>query len=153
MKKKSILLLCMLPLVWSSCSKDPQLTADKEIIFGHFYGECGGPKCVLNYKLGKSGLQQDIKKDYSGSGFSFVNMDAKHFKLAEKLWNYPPQLDTLAEGTLGCPDCVDQGGVLLIIRTAGKSKKWRIDVNNAEVPVYLNDYALQIKSVIADLNP
>ncbi len=66
--KKIILISGLIVTTLNACNKkcsSNQTTANLEyLIFGHFYGECIGEKCVEIYKLNKTQLLEDTQDVY-----------------------------------------------------------------------------------------
>ena len=80
MKTLYILLISTCVLVGCNNSDDIALTDDDYLIFGHYYGECGGEGCIETFKLTSNTLYEDTLDNYSGSGpFNFVMLDANTF--------------------------------------------------------------------------
>jgi len=63
--KSQLLLVFLLSLLFISCHKDDIKPKSKDyLVFGRFYGECAGEKCVEIYKLDQDQLQEDTKDIY-----------------------------------------------------------------------------------------
>jgi hypothetical protein len=65
MTNKILILLC-LPLTFLiSCKKDNAAIPPSDyLIFGHFYGECSGERCIEIFKLEKDKLFEDKADQY-----------------------------------------------------------------------------------------
>ena len=61
---------CIGSLLLTGCAKDSiGLSTDDYLIFGHFYGECGGEQCIEIFKLENGRLYEDTKDIYpNGNG-------------------------------------------------------------------------------------
>jgi len=142
--------------ILSACKKDKDINLiDSDyLIFGHFYGMCLGEKCVETYKLTDLKLYEDENDNYYGSEvFNFKELDHVKFELVKDLVDYfPPELLNDTNETFGCPDCADQGGLLVKLAQNGNVKSWRIDQSKNSVPVYLHAFMDSVNVKIDILN-
>ncbi|HQP03355.1 MAG: hypothetical protein KBB11_02475 [Bacteroidales bacterium] len=140
----------------TSCDSDndTQLNNGDYIIFGHYYGECIGNNCVLNYKLTADKLYEDTNHNYAGNGeFSFTEMsNESYIRVKHILSLLPDELLQSDSQTFGCPDCADQGGMLIQLRKDGSTKTWRIDQDEAALPEYLHTVIDTINGCIGALH-
>ncbi len=180
MKKLWFLLVLVLAGL-SSCEEEPELPRGDYLIFGHFYGECGGEGCVETFKLESNRLLEDTTQQLR-DGYNFENsyqvLDQADYEQAKKLLiSFPDQLfagrgrqpfgplgsgyktiglpqPTFAESgaTFGCPDCVDQGGLFIEYRRGFAHGVWVIDQNQADVPSYLHEFIDQVNETIQSIN-
>lgn len=137
----------------NSCKKEKEQNASDYLIFGHFYGFCMGETCIETYKLDKANLYEDLNDNYGGAPFNFVELSADKFEETKDLINYfPNQLLSEADGTFGCPDCVDQGGLLISYFVDGVLRTWRLDNDKSNVPSYLHPFMDKIDEKIELIN-
>lgn len=121
---KKLLLFFLIAFV-ISCSKDETIDLEKGnfLIFGHFYGLCGGEGCVETYKLTSNKLYEDTIDDYSGSEFNFIELGSDQYEQVKDLINYfPDELLNESESIFGCPDCADGGGLFVQYSNEGQIK-------------------------------
>ena len=138
-----------------SCNKkcDLELAQNDFLIFGHFYGECFGEGCVETFKLTCDKLFEDLNDNYSGTDFNFIELENDVFEQVEDLIDYfPNQLLSESEATLGCPDCADQGGLLIQYSENGTLQSWRIDQSQSSVPDYLHEFMAKVNEKIYLIN-
>jgi hypothetical protein len=134
-------------LLMSSCKKEKNNSSDY-IVFGTYYGECGGEQCIEIYKLTSNALFEDSKDNYPASGiyngtFS-TKRSATDFALVSNLEStIPASLLNDTSAVIGCPDCADGGGVYLEYHKNGIQKVWHID-RTLTLP---SDYATFINQV------
>lgn len=129
------------------------MAGEKYLLFGHFYGECLGEQCIETYKLTDSNLYEDLEDNYGGGSYDFVEMSNAEFELVQDLMTFLPQeLLSQPDQTFGCPDCLDQGGVLISHFQNGTEKTWRIDNSVDQVPEYLHDFVAEVHERIALLS-
>ena len=154
MKTLYILLISTCVLVGCTNSDDIALTDDDYLIFGHYYGECGGEGCIETFKLTSNTLYEDTLDNYSGSGpFNFVMLDANTFDQVKDLMNYfPSRLRTENNDIFGCPDCADGGGLFVAYANDGELMSWRIDQSKQNVPSYLHVFMDKINEKISLIN-
>ncbi len=159
---KSILSLMLLScLLLLSCEKDKPTPNGSEstedyLIFGHFYGFCVGEQCVQTYQLTTTKLYEDTSDIYYNPehDYHFVERSSEDFALASHLLaSFPADLLDEEPEVIGCPDCADQGGLLLVYEINGIKRSWRIDNDRQNVPAVLHPYLTSVDSVLALLNP
>ena len=154
MKPAKLVFFITLVFTLLSCENDQiKLNESNYLIFGRFYGMCIGSSCVLTYKLTDKGLYEDTNHNYSGNSYNFAAMDKKKHMIAKDLPDFFPQeLLHEKEGIIGCPDCYDQGGILIQYIQNGKTKTRRIDNDKKNVPVYLHDFIDKVHEKINLIN-
>jgi len=145
----------------SSCDKqaqaeDPEFETDF-IVFGHFFGECGGENCVEIFKLNEETLKEDTKDMYpSYTEFNelqfSIDLTSKRSEVASLLDNFPMQLLDESETVFGSPDAGDWGGIYLEYKTDNEHKFWLIDYVDNELSDYLIDYKNEIIEAIDKIN-
>lgn len=71
MKHINSLVICLAIFLFTSCDNGSNnglsLSDSDYIIFGHFYGECGGETCIEIFRLEKDKLFEDINDNYPNS--------------------------------------------------------------------------------------
>lgn len=140
MTLRKISLFCTLAFLFSSCCKDlgGHPTTDY-LIFGHFYGECGGEGCIEIYKLEKEKLFEDTNDIYPNADTyyhaNYVQLSEEKFKMSKDLVDSFPT-DLLKEGSsvIGDPDAGDWGGLYIEYNFNGFRKFWLLDQNKNNVP-------------------
>lgn len=138
-----------------SCEKtDLSSNPDNEyLIFGHYYGECFGEGCIENFKLTKDNLFEDENDYYNQTEFSFNELSNEKFELVKDLIDdFPSQLLEESEMTFGCPDCADQGGLLIGYSEKDDVQYWRLDQSKMNVPEYLHAFMDKVNEKIALIN-
>ncbi len=158
---KSFLSLFIMIGIVSSCDKnDPPVDhvfkADY-IVFGHFFGECGGEQCVEIFLLNEETLKEDsIDKYPSSSDFNdldfTIDQSSKRPEVASLLSNFPDELLDETETVFGSPDAGDWGGIYLEYKTDDVHKFWLIDYIDNDLSDYLIDYKNQIIEAIDKIN-
>lgn len=148
MKKITYFLFSILLL--TACSKE-DVNNDDYLIFGQFYGECLGESCVETYKLTSSELYLEENDSYDKSNMSFDKLKkAEYKKVKDLLKEFPKELMDETE-TIGCPDCVDQGGYYLEYKKDGIKYFWRIDKNKTKCPDYLIPFLNKLDQSLEEL--
>jgi hypothetical protein len=154
MKKGFTLLMAI--VILTSCNKDEDsITINEQnfLVFGHFYGMCGGEECVETYKLTDLKLYEDILDDYSGQNLDFVELDNETFEQINDLVDFfPNQLLNETDTVFGCPDCSDGGGLFIQYSDNGNLKSWRIDQFQENVPSYLHSFIDKVNEKISLIN-
>lgn len=139
---------------FTACEKNNEpISTGEYLIFGHYYGFCGGENCVVNFKLTDQQLFKDQTSfNYAGSNpFDFVELDSELYKdVNDLLAAVPEQLESEPARTFGCPDCADGGGMLIEYRKDENSEpiRWLLDMGKGDVPAYLHDFMNQVNEKI-----
>tara|TARA_R110002050_G_scaffold350_4_gene2313 strand:- start:29063 stop:29527 length:465 start_codon:yes stop_codon:yes gene_type:complete len=152
---KKIILILFIIGITISCNNDGGITITKQnyLIFGHFYGECGGEACVETFKLTDQKLFEDTVDDYSGQHMEFVELEDAKFEQVKDLVNFfPNRLLHDTETVFGCPDCADGGGLFIQYSNNGNVKSWRIDQDKNNVPSYLHEFMNKVNVKIELIN-
>jgi len=156
MKTLFTLVLILSLSIFISCENDEDIVIEGTdyLIFGHFYGMCQGETCVETFKLTDTKLYEDENDNLYGSEvFNFTALGNDKYELVKDLMDYfPPELLNVTNNTFGCPDCADQGGLLVKLAQNGNVKSWRIDQSKNAVPVYLHAFMDSVNVKIALLN-
>lgn len=155
------LLFFAIILAFISCDKtdppiDPVFKTDY-IVFGHFFGECGGEQCVEIFQLNDETLKEDSKDMYpSSTEFNelefTIDHSSKRSDVASLLVNFPIQLLDETETVFGSPDAGDWGGIYLEYKTEEVHKFWLIDYIDNDLSDYLKDYKNEIIEAIDKIN-
>ncbi len=147
---RSIFVLLSLVLFGLGCSSDDdEVSCDKEtIIFGHFFGECSGERCVEIYMLQNQSLFEDSNEFFDSSEFDFEELSNDLYTQVEDVRAlFPRELINTRSQTYGCPDCADQGGVYLQLVDRG-GREFFIDQDINEIPQFLRDFVLEVNERI-----
>ena len=65
---------------------------------------------------------------------------------------FPTKLLSEKEETLGCPDCVDGGGLYIEYSKSGTVYSWRIDQMKNNVPEYFHNFMDKVNKKITLIN-
>lgn len=155
MKKYIIIILTLV-----SCQQDDIKQSESNpdyIIFGHFYGECIGEKCVEMYKLTNNHLYEDTNDRYPNSNERYVgNFELLDDALFEKVKGLngaiPVALLTTDKKIIGQPDAGDWGGLYFEISTDGKKGFWLIDKKEENLPDDLKPFVKEVENSISLIN-
>lgn len=154
MKRNYICVLVIL-LTLVGCNNDTEVISEKGdyLLFGDFYGMCGGSGCVRIYKVTETGLYADTEADYNMTNFNFTPMPQEKFLLVNDLPELiPSELLTEESDIIGCPDCADQGGIFIVYVHNGTVNSWRIDQYKPAIPEYLHTFVDTVNNKIQLLN-
>lgn len=167
MKTFRNILLMSLVLVLTNCTDDITRTDNEEcdcyylteatdaFVFGRYAGFCMGEQCTNLYQLQNGQLfADDMERLMHPDDLVFLPepLSEEKYELAKAvLDSLPAALFDEASETIGCPDCADQGGYFIELRTSGETQRWYLDTNKNNLPQYLVDYARQIDEVLAAL--
>ncbi|WP_157491925.1 hypothetical protein [Gelidibacter mesophilus] len=151
---KNLSILFLIAFMFVGCdSDDANEERSDYLIFGHFYGMCGGEECVEVFKLTENELYEDSSDDYSLKKFNFYELDQATYTLVKDLYQFiPEQLLKEESDIFGCPDCADGGGLFIELSKDGKLFSWRIDQSKENVPEYLHDFMDKVNEKIALIN-
>jgi hypothetical protein len=157
MKKTLIVLLLAIVSCADENNSDPQKLAasepldlqklDSYLIFGHFFGECGGEACVENFIITNSLLREDSKDQYGLTREFEFNIDlTDKLQQVKDLRNSIPEALLTSAPVIGCPDCTDGGGIYIEIKADGVTKHWSID--KQRTPDDLSEFVALVEAKI-----
>jgi hypothetical protein len=124
------------------------------LVFGHFYGECGGEQCVEKFKLTSDKIYEDTNDVYPGvtplTPPNYVQLTNEKFLAAQDLMSFFPN-SLLAETntTIGMPDASDGGGLYIRYHFNGVDKVWLIDQFKQNVPSNYHAFMDKVNEKIA----
>lgn len=142
-------------LISIGCEKSADLCEDS-VVFGYFY-DCSGDGCIEIFKLDENGLAKDERDQYPGSTQAYEGQYVKveydgTLKMSDFL-EYETALLSQTETVIGCPNCLDQGGVYIQINSEDGDKGfWFIDNWKPNVPEALHGLIDLIHEAIGEIN-
>lgn len=164
---KNLVIYAVVPLLLfcASCSNSPSpatteslnyKNTNEYLVFGSYYGECIGDKCVQIFKIEKGRLFADDYHRYPGRTSSyngdFHELEAqKYEKVKSLVQSVPTALVQESNTVLGMPDAYDQGGVYIELQHNGEHKFWMIDNDEKNIPAYLHELVRDIHKAIEEL--
>lgn len=155
---RNILITTCLSLILlaSGCNDDLKPSKSEYIIFGHFYGECLGDKCIEIFRLEEDKLFEDRNDRYpSYTGFysgKWEKLSNQKFNDTKDLTNDFP-LDLLNETStvIGQPDAGDWGGLYIEYNFDGIRKFWLLDQKKSNVPTKFHPFIDKVNEKINQL--
>ena len=151
---KKIFLISFTIVAGLCCKKDKEDGAVDFLSFGTAYDECIG-NCANFFKLAGDKIYPDNTTRYSGEGsviFKTTALSNDKYLLAKELIdNFPAYLLTTSGQTFGCPDCADQGGIHIELKTKGETKFWHIDIDVTKQPVEIRSYIERMRTILGQL--
>lgn len=156
MNKNTLIILILLVSTLFSCKKD-DITAVEDndyLIFGHFYNDCDGERCIETFLLTDGKLYENLNDNYKVQAeFNFVELSEERYQLTSDLLEYfPKKLLKDRRRTFGCPDCSGQGGLYIAYKKDGELLSWKIDPSKKDVPPYLHNFIDKVSQNLALLN-
>lgn len=155
MKRIRFVVFTLTILAIFSCKKDDEIGVNKTdfLIFGHFYGNCIGEECVETFKLTTNKLYEATNDNHGGTDYTFIELGNDKFEEVKDLFDYfPDQLLNENEDIIGCPDCLDQGGLFIQYSENGNLNSWEIDQSKISVPSYLHEFMDMVNEKISLIN-
>lgn len=155
---KKCFYLTSLFVLLSSCSEnDPEVTlgnlGEDYLVFGHFFGECGGEGCIETFALTANELYEDATDNYGGGDYDFYLLPMEKYELVKDLVNdFPTGLLDETDEVFGCPDCGDWGGLHIEYVQGGNVRNWRLDLQIESNPAYMRDFIEKVQEKIAIIN-
>lgn len=130
------------------------------MVFGHFYGECGGEGCVEIYKINNEMLYEDSTDVYPNGvtpyvGEFFALSDEKYQLVKDLLMEFPEDLYGEQNHVIGMPDAGDWGGVYVEVKMKDNpslSGFWLLDQMESNMPQVYNEFVDKINEKIAIIN-
>lgn len=144
-------------LLFSACKKDgtdPIVLSDGDyLMFGHFYGMCGGEACVEIFRLEDNRLLEDTKDLYPNNTNAYVGdyvaLSASQFTAVQDLTSYfPNDLWAVSNRVIGQPDAGDWGGIYVEYSLNGLRQWWLIDKLRDNVPAVYHPFLDKIEEKI-----
>lgn len=139
MKGRKLGFIVVVVMLLTACNPSTPTTTDY-LIFGDFYGMCGGPSCVDYYKIEGGSLYEDQLSEYPGNNpaHHFISYTGVYHPAVLDLENWLPLNIYLEGNTIGMPDAYDQGGFYIEVHKNGNTQYWLIDRDTANIPPYLH---------------
>jgi hypothetical protein len=152
-----VLILGLLPLLAIQCSKESgtsQTLKEDHLVFG--YINCFDPSavdCIRLFLLQDGQLYADaIQRPEQSLTFHSEPLSAEDFQRAIKAWtDFPAQLWQQPNTQLGCPNCLDQGILLVSTVKNGIPMRWELDPIEAALPLEIRPYAALLKEILEEL--
>jgi hypothetical protein len=152
MKKGIIILLSAALIIISACKKE--IATPDTFTFGRICGFCRGD-CATVFKLTNNQLfADDMTTNNRAAPLVFQTTplsDAKRLIAKQLADAIPAQLLTETAETIGCPDCADQCGYVVVSTQNGETKRWFIDTFENGVPAYLQPFVVKIRETLTAL--
>ena len=144
------------------CDKDDNPSGNNHefLVFGHFYGECGGEGCVEIYTIEDGKLYEDTRDQYPGTTQIYmgewVELPASKYALVKDLVDdVPAALLNETERVIGQPDAGDWGGIYVQVEIASQSLAegfWLLDKNENNMNAVYNEFVDKIEAKIQLIN-
>ncbi len=156
MRRILILTCLIIVLLTSGCIDDLGTSKSGYIIFGHFYGECLGEKCIEIFRLEEDKLFEDSNDRYpSSTGFysgKWEKLSSQKFNDTKDLIDDFP-MDLLNEPSIviGQPDAGDWGGLYIEYNFDGIRKFWLLDQMKRNVPLEYHNFIDRVNEKINQL--
>jgi hypothetical protein len=157
MKRLFFILFCLTTFVVTACKKSTvELSSSDYIIFGHFYGQCIGEKCIEIFRLEKDKLFEDTNDQYPNSKnfyvCNYVQLSQQKFIDTKDLINsFPTDLLSETNNIIGQPDAGDWGGLYVEYNFNGIRKFWLLDQMKSNVPTKYHNFIDNINEKIKQL--
>jgi len=146
-----------------SCEKEcdcPGTGQFEYMVFGHFYGECGGEGCVEIYKIDRENLYEDSTDVYPNSqsayaGEYYLLPNSKYQQVKDLLDYFPEELYAEQHTVIGMPDAGDWGGVYIEIKLKNDealSGFWLLDQHEGNMAQIYNDFVDKVNEKITIIN-
>jgi hypothetical protein len=158
MKRSISVFIGLFFLVVFSCKKgnnvEPIILSESDyLMFGHFYGECGGANCIRIFRLESNQLLEDTRDIYpSSNNFydgNFVLLSQQRLNIAKDLVNdFPMDLLNEPKNVIGQPDAGDWGGLYIEYNYKGVRKFWLLDQMKSNVPTKYHNFIDKINDKI-----
>jgi len=140
---------------FSSCAKEGVEEAVKEVemgitladdtfIFGHYFGECGGERCIEIFKIEDGKVYEDtadLYPDGTANNFTWSLLSDEKFQLVKNFPSFfPDELLDDSFAVIGQPDAGDWGGYIIGKIDNEELRIWLIDTIDSNIPEYLHTF-------------
>jgi hypothetical protein len=152
--KKTFIFFSFIMLLFGCSESDSSNNSNPEgtLVFGRFYGFCGGEECIEIFKLSPVALFEDTLDNYptaENHNTNFVPLNANKFAQTKDLVNFfPMALFNESNTFIGSPDVADGGGLYIVYTKNGIQKKWYIDLVKENVPVNYHNFIDKVNEKI-----
>jgi hypothetical protein len=134
------------------CNHEPKTLTGDGMIFGRYYGECGGEGCIEMFKIENGKVYEDTEDNYPYNQLysgTYVELDASAYNKVSYMLNaVPTQLYSETDTTIGIPDGGDWGGIYLEVKSGNTHRYWFIDHMTTNLPPYLVPFVSNVDSAI-----
>lgn len=145
---------------YSECDCGEETGQFEYLVFGHFYGECGGEGCVETFKIEYEHLFEDTLDQYpdvtNATERSYITLpEAKYDLVKDLVDQFPDELYAEADHVIGQPDAGDWGGIYVEIRHTNdpaRSGFWLLDQMESNMPQVYNVFVDKINEKISLIN-
>lgn len=158
MKKTTLVILSLVLVTAFSCKQENidnkiVLSQSDYLVFGHFYGECGGANCIRIFKLESNQLSEDIRDIYpTSSNFydgNYIQLNQQKLSIARDLVDdFPTDLLNEPKNVIGQPDAGDWGGLYIEYYYKGVKKFWLLDQMKSNVPAKYHNFINKVNAKI-----
>jgi len=148
-----------------SCEEDQLANrpiSDAYLVFGTFAGLCQDD-CVHYYLLDmqerrlyklENQKYPSVDNDLNLLNAERVQLPDEDFQVAKQLMDkLPKQIIDETDPTIGCPDCLDQGGFYLSFSESDVTYEFLLDTRGDAIPSYLQNYTEDLRNVISEIRP
>ncbi len=129
--------------------------SDNSFVFGKYFGFCVGAQCTNLYKIQDGRVFSDAMErlmDPDDLVFKAEPLSNEKYQIAKAVLDaFPEELLAETAETIGCPDCADQGGYFIELKTNGETRRWYLDNFKDKLPAYLKTYTAQMDETLAQL--
>ena len=154
---KPISIFIFFCFILSSCKKEGTSSDKNYLIFGHFYGECAGERCIEIFRLEDARLLEDKSDSYPNAGNFYKGSyhplaTSKFNEVRDLLSHFPHDLLREANPVIGQPDAGDWGGLYIEYNFNGVRKFWLLDQMKGNVPQKYYGFIDKVNEKIALLH-
>jgi hypothetical protein len=154
---KTLQLFCLVAFIMLlSCKSDDDAvdakvvpTGETYLIFGHFFGECYEPECVVNYKLTDSKLYEDVNHSAHEEYYEFIELDNDTFEQINDLMDsFPEELLDETERFIGTQQGSEPAVIVIYYFHNDVLRHWIIEKYKNDVPNYLHPFVDKVNEKI-----
>lgn len=157
--KNCILIILLAGVAFTACKKHtpsptpiccgvPPSDAARADYF--MFGSFGDRSCNF-YMIKKDSLYTTTSCLRDTASFLATLPEIKYNNSLILKYALPPYLSNMPDTTLGCPNCLDQGGLYIEYRVGAKIKRYNLDNDTGALPYEIKNYVLRLKAVVDSL--
>lgn len=151
----AIFILALTTIFSSSCTDKEDLAVfeDDYLAFGTFHGHCFG-NCTHFFLIEDEKIYEDDIEIGIPDELTFLTepLGSDKYDIASELLStFPQDLLKTDKRTFGCPDCADQGGVMLERRVDGETTRWFIDTGDDDQTQQIISYKDRVLEIVEEL--
>ncbi len=149
---KKLLCCCLISVLFITCKKENETQTSPvkylSFVFGTNYNYCVS-NCARLFLLAEEKIYPGVTNRLT-TPFQFSNTplsNDKYLLTKELTEKFPNYLLEHPNSTIGCPDCTDQGTIIIEMMHSGVKQSWQIDTDLTKLPAEIRSYVSRLMEI------